>query len=121
MRALFSFMKKFFIKALIFSFVISEGVKIFFQKIQRNFRSLGRFFPMYEVRGCFSERRETMPRLLKKAKLEWSLYIDPITGRRRYNELCRRCRCDCMQSYKTKIVECSHYKSKRSASPSDAL
>ena len=62
-----------------------------------------------------------MPRLSKKAKLEWNLYIDPTTGRRRYNELCRRCRCDCMQSYRARIVDCSHYKSKRSTSPSGEL
>ena len=33
----------------------------------------------------------TIPRLSKKAKREWDLFLDLSTGRRSYNELCRRC------------------------------
>ena len=32
----------------------------------------------------------TIPRLSKKAKREWSLFLDPGIARRSYNELCRR-------------------------------
>lgn len=53
-----------------------------------------------------------MPRLGKKAKLEWSLFIGP-NGRRQYNELCRKCKESCKQSYRVIVVECPKYRSKR--------
>ena len=56
----------------------------------------------------------TIPRLSKKAKREWSLFLDPRTGRRSYNELCRRCTRDCKQSFRSIVVACPHYESKRS-------
>lgn len=34
----------------------------------------------------------TMARLSKKLKQEWALFINPKTGRRTYNDLCRKCR-----------------------------
>ena len=55
-----------------------------------------------------------MPRLSQKAKREWSLFLDPGTGRRSYNELCRRCTHSCKQSFRTIVVACPHYESKRS-------
>ena len=61
-----------------------------------------------------------MPRLSKKAKHEWSVFIDTNTGRRRYNDLCRRCMHDCTQSYKSHVIECRHYVSKRSISALNA-
>lgn len=33
-----------------------------------------------------------MARLSKKLKQEWALFINPKTGRRTYNDLCRKCR-----------------------------
>ncbi|MBO5891453.1 MAG: hypothetical protein J6Q30_01910 [Oscillospiraceae bacterium] len=56
----------------------------------------------------------TIPRLSQKAKREWSLFLDPRTGRRSYNELCRRCTHSCKQSFRTIVVTCPHYESKRS-------
>ncbi|GHU79067.1 hypothetical protein FACS1894191_1010 [Clostridia bacterium] len=53
-----------------------------------------------------------MPKLSKKARLEWSLYIGE-GGRRQYNALCRKCRRDCKQSYRVIIVLCPKYESKR--------
>lgn len=53
-----------------------------------------------------------MPRLSKKAKIEWSLFIGD-NGRRQYNELCRKCSHDCKQSFRAVIVECPKYESKR--------
>lgn len=53
-----------------------------------------------------------MPRLGKKAKLEWSLFIGP-NGRRQYNELCRKCKEGCKQSFRVIVVECPKYRSKR--------
>lgn len=53
-----------------------------------------------------------MPRLGKKKKLEWSVFIGP-NGRRQYNLLCRRCRRDCKQSYRAVILVCPCYHSKR--------
>ena len=55
----------------------------------------------------------TIPRLSKKAKREWSLFVDPGIGRRSYNELCRRCTHSCKQSFRAIVVACPHYESKR--------
>lgn len=55
-----------------------------------------------------------MPRLNKKEKDEWAFFIDPTTGRRKYNDKCRKCVSECKQSYKATIVYCPKYKSKRS-------
>lgn len=55
-----------------------------------------------------------MPRLSKKAKQEWNFFINPNTGRRTYNKLCRKCHNDCKQSYRVIIVHCRKFKSKRS-------
>jgi len=53
-----------------------------------------------------------MPRMSKKMKREWALFIGP-NGRRQYNELCRKCRRDCKQSFRVLVVECPKYESKR--------
>lgn len=53
-----------------------------------------------------------MPRLGKKARVEWAFFIGEI-GRRQYNQLCRRCRLPCKQSFRAIIVECTKYRSKR--------
>ena len=55
-----------------------------------------------------------MPRLSKKAKQEWDFFINPVTGRRTYNKLCRKCHNDCKQSYRAIIVYCHKFKAKRS-------
>ena len=56
-----------------------------------------------------------MPRLSKKAKQEWDFFINPETGRRTYNSLCRKCKNKCKQSHKAIVVFCPKYKSKRGA------
>ncbi len=60
-----------------------------------------------------------MPKLSKKQKQEWDYFINPETGRRTYNRLCRKCRNDCKQSYRAKIVCCPKYKPKRSVISKD--
>jgi len=55
-----------------------------------------------------------MPRMSKKMKLEWALFIGP-NGRRQYNELCRKCQRDCKQSFRVVVLECPIYESKRKA------
>ena len=61
------------------------------------------------VKGVFS-----MARLSKKLKQEWYFFISPKTGRRTYNDLCRKCRNDCKQSFRAIVVCCPMYCSKRS-------
>ena len=49
----------------------------------------------------------------KKWKLEWSFFLGS-DGRRKYNDLCRRCVHPCKQSFRAVILACPHYFSKRS-------
>ena len=53
-----------------------------------------------------------MPRLSKKARIEWSLFIGD-NGRRQYNSLCRKCRRMCKQSFRVIVCYCPKYESKR--------
>ncbi|MDD6563985.1 MAG: hypothetical protein PUF08_02770 [Clostridiales bacterium] len=55
-----------------------------------------------------------MARLSKKLKREWAYFINPKTGRRTYNDLCRKCRNECKQSFRAIVVCCPLYRSKRS-------
>lgn len=55
-----------------------------------------------------------MPKLSKKAKQEWAFFLNAKTGRRTYNDLCRKCQNDCKQSFRAIIVDCPKYHSKRS-------
>ena len=50
-----------------------------------------------------------MPRLSKKAKAEWSFFINPLTGKRQFNLLCQHCACQCKQSYRAQILACPNY------------
>ena len=109
-----------------------KGLLIFFSKIppffhfpvqtseggkfsQRNFWKIGQFGcafwpPLSKwVKGVFS-----MARLSKKLKQEWALFVSPKTGRRTCNDLCRKCRNDCKQSFRAIVVCCPMYCSKRS-------
>lgn len=49
----------------------------------------------------------------KKWKLEWSFFLGD-DGRRKYNDLCRRCVHSCKQSFQASVVSCPRYFSKRS-------
>lgn len=60
-----------------------------------------------------------MPRMSKKRKQEWSLFIAE-TGRIRYNDLCLRCKNDCKQSFRATVLECRRYRSKRAKEGDDA-
>ena len=53
-----------------------------------------------------------MPRMSKKRKEEWALFLNE-RNRITYNELCRKCVHDCKQSFRAVIVQCPNYLSKR--------
>ena len=53
-----------------------------------------------------------MPRMSKKRKQEWALFLND-RNRITYNELCRKCRNDCKQSFRCVVVHCPKYLSKR--------
>ena len=46
-----------------------------------------------------------MPRMSKKRKQEWALFLND-RNRIIYNELCRKCRNDCKQSFRCIVVLC---------------
>ena len=50
-----------------------------------------------------------MPRMSKRSKREWALFLNPATGRRTYNDLCRKCLRLCKQSYRVVVVECRKF------------
>ena len=54
-----------------------------------------------------------MPRMSKKRRIEWSLYLNDC-NRITYNELCRKCCHDCKQSFRSEAIQCQRYLSKRS-------
>ena len=55
---------------------------------------------------------QAMPRMSKKRKQELAFFLNE-RGRVSYNTLCRRCIHDCKQSFRTIIIECRKYRSKR--------
>ena len=57
-----------------------------------------------------------MPRMSKKRKEEWVFFLND-RGRIAYNALCRRCVHNCKQSFRTAVIVCPHYHSKRSNRP----
>ena len=46
-----------------------------------------------------------MPRMSKKRKHELSFYLNN-RGRVTYNELCRKCKHGCKQSFRAVVVDC---------------
>ncbi len=54
-----------------------------------------------------------MPRMSKKRKLEWQYFLND-RNRITFNKLCRHCRNDCKQSFRSIVIECPKYISKRS-------
>ena len=54
-----------------------------------------------------------IPRMSKKEKEEWNFFLNE-KGRKEYNDLCRRCVHECKQSFRTIVISCPQYKSKRS-------
>ena len=55
-----------------------------------------------------------MPKLSKKEKNLLGFFLNPKTGKRRYNELCRRCIHACKQSWRAIVVDCQRYVSRNS-------
>ena len=55
-----------------------------------------------------------MPKLSKKEKNLLGFFLDPKTGKRRYNDLCRRCVHACKQSFRSTVVACQRYVSRNS-------
>lgn len=54
-----------------------------------------------------------MPRMSKKKKQEYAFFLND-KRRISYNELCKRCKHDCKQSFRATVIECKNYISKRS-------
>ena len=52
-----------------------------------------------------------MPRMPKYLKEEWAFFLDE-RGRKKYNELCRKCERSCKQSFRAVVIQCPHYLSK---------
>ena len=53
-----------------------------------------------------------MPRMSKKRREEWSFFLNH-RNRITYNPICRGCTQACKQSFRTGIVVCDRYYSKR--------
>ncbi len=53
-----------------------------------------------------------IPRMPKYLKREWAFFLD-ARGRKKYNELCRKCERDCKKSFRAILIRCPHYLSKR--------
>lgn len=49
-----------------------------------------------------------MPRMSKKRKQEWALFLNE-RNRITYNELCRKCRRLCGQSFQATVIECPKF------------
>lgn len=54
-----------------------------------------------------------MARMSNKRRLEWSFFLND-RSRITYNELCRKCQHECKQSFRSVVVDCPKYLSKRS-------
>ena len=65
---------------------------------------------MYLSSGFYfqTERWIDMPRMSKKRKQEWALFLND-RNRITYNELCRKCRNDCKQSFHCIVMVCPKY------------
>ena len=44
-----------------------------------------------------------MPRMPKYLKEEWAFFLDE-RGRKKYNELCRKCERSCKQSFRAVVI-----------------
>lgn len=55
-----------------------------------------------------------MPKLSKREREEWSLFIHPEIGRITYYPQCKECVHSCKQTFRAKMCRCPRYMSKRS-------
>ena len=62
--------------------------------------------------GETAERSAAMPRMSKKRKEEWAFFLND-RNRITYNDLCRKCRRECKQSFRAQIIDCPPFVSKR--------
>lgn len=50
---------------------------------------------------------------MKKYSKKWfeenSFFVDEKTGRKKFNELCKKCQLDCKQSFKVEILNCNKF------------
>ena len=60
----------------------------------------------------YAEKRCCYAKNVEKIKEEWSLFLNE-RGRMNYNDLCRKCRRSCKQSFRALLIECPNYYSKR--------
>ena len=60
----------------------------------------------------------TMPRMSRKRKNELAFFLND-RGRVTYNELCRKCRHTCKQSFRATVIDCPRYLSKRAKNKED--
>ena len=73
----------------------------------------GRFCVSGANRQLGSDKEvSVMPRMPKYLKREWAFFLDE-RGRKKYNELCRKCERSCKQSFRAAVIHCPHYLSKR--------
>ena len=49
-----------------------------------------------------------MPRMSKKRKEEWALFLNEH-NRIEYNSLCKKCTGECKQSYRAEVIYCPDY------------
>ena len=57
-----------------------------------------------------------MPKLSKKQREMWAFFIDPVTKKRTYYSMCRRCPNNCKQSFQITGIQCPKYKPRKQAS-----
>ena len=50
-----------------------------------------------------------MSRMTEREKEEWGFFLNPRTGRKNYNCLCKKCRNGCKQSFRATVVECKRF------------
>lgn len=60
--------------------------------------------------SCYEEVIR-ISRLSKKRKEEWAIFLDK-RNRITYNKLCLRCRRDCKQSFRVKVIDCHKFERK---------
>ena len=75
--------------------------------------TVGKGLRVFFVKGIhFNFGGDDMPRMPAHLKNEWAFFLDE-RGRKKYNELCRNCERVCKQSFRSIIVKCPKYISKR--------
>lgn len=48
----------------------------------------------------------------EKWKIEHDFYLNKRTKKVQYNKLCERCKKECKQSFRAKVMQCPHYEPK---------